>query len=95
MTIKTETVAKIAHLARIAMSDTELTEYASDLNNILDLVATIDAADTTNIEPLSDPLERQQRLREDTVTETCQREKFLKLAPQTEDGLFLVPQVIE
>jgi len=95
MSIEHNEVAKIAHLARIAITDTEISEYASDLNNILDLVATMETADTTAIAPLSDPLEREQRLREDKVTETNQREKLLKLAPQTEAGLFLVPQVIE
>lgn len=95
MSIKTEEVAKVAHLAKIAINDTELTAYASDLNNILDLVATMEQADTDNIEPLSDPLERSQRLRADIISESNQRDKLLQLAPKTEAGLFLVPQVIE
>lgn len=95
MTINKETVAKIAHLARIAIGDAELAEYSKDLSNILDLVATMDSADTENITPLADPLEREQRVREDIVTETNQRDKLLQNAPETENGLFTVPKVIE
>ena len=56
MSIKPEQVANVAHLARIAMNAKELDAYANDLNNILDLVAIMEQADTDNIEPLADPL---------------------------------------
>lgn len=89
-------VEKIAHLARLALTEEQIPKYASSLSNILDLVAHINEAQTDNIIPLAHPLEHlTQRMREDVITETNQRELFQEHAPETEAGLYLVPRVIE
>lgn len=61
----------------------------------MNLVEQMDAVDTENVSPMAHPQDAFQRLREDTVTEENQREHFQKNAPAVEDGLYLVPQVIE
>jgi aspartyl-tRNA(Asn)/glutamyl-tRNA(Gln) amidotransferase subunit C len=88
-------VRKIAHLARLAISDDEVEAYARDLSSILDLVAQMNTADANNVEPMSNPLEMVQRLREDKVVETDRRDHLMAGAPQAEAGLYLVPKVIE
>lgn len=88
-------VEKIAHLARLAISEADIPVYAHNLSSILHLVEQMNAVDTTGVEPMAHPLDMPQRLRADAVTETDQRELFQSLAPQTEAGLYLVPKVIE
>ena len=95
MTLERSDVAKIAHLARLAISEEEIADYTADLGNILDLVAQMDRVDTTQVEPMSHPLHMAQRLRPDVPTEPDQRERFQAIAPLTEEGLYLVPRVIE
>jgi aspartyl-tRNA(Asn)/glutamyl-tRNA(Gln) amidotransferase subunit C len=95
MSFERSDVEKIAHLARLAVSDDELESVTSDLANILHLVEQMDAVDTRGVEPMAHPLHMSQRLREDRVTETDQRDYFQSIAPMTEDGLYLVPKVIE
>ncbi len=69
--------------------------YARNLTDILAFVEQLNSVDTTGVEPLAHPLDATQRLRADEVTETNNREHFQKVAPETESGLYLVPQVIE
>lgn len=88
-------VAKIAHLARLAIAESDVPAYARNLSSILELVARMDAVDTTGVEPLAHPLDMVQRLRADEVTEVDRRDDFQSLAPQVEAGLYLVPRVIE
>ena len=95
MSLERDDVEKIAHLARLGIAEQDILEYARNLSNILDLVAQMDSVDTDNVEPMAHPMEMVQRLREDTVTETDQRDHFQQVAPQTENGLYLVPKVIE
>ncbi len=95
MSLQKEDIEKIAHLARLAISDDEVPEYAHNLSNILKLVEQMSAVNTEGVTPMAHPFDAQQRLRADVVTEENQREIFQKNAPQVEDGLFLVPQVIE
>jgi aspartyl-tRNA(Asn)/glutamyl-tRNA(Gln) amidotransferase subunit C len=95
MSLDAADVAKIAHLARLAVPDTALEHYARELSNILDLVEQMSAVDTTGVEPMAHPLHMAQRLRPDAVTEQDQREAFQAGAPATENGLYLVPKVIE
>ncbi|MBK1885366.1 MULTISPECIES: Asp-tRNA(Asn)/Glu-tRNA(Gln) amidotransferase subunit GatC [Marinobacter] len=95
MSISREDIEKVAVLARIRVDEAQISALESDLGNILNLVDELSAADTANIEPLSHPLDAVQRLRTDEVTETNQREAFQAIAPATEDGLYLVPRVIE
>mgnify|MGYP001005772888 CR=1 FL=1 len=75
--------------------DEEGSALETDLGNILDLVDQLGAADTDSVEPMAHPLNAVQRLRADEVTETNQREAFQAIAPATENGLYLVPRVIE
>jgi len=95
MSLEEQEVDKIAHLARLAIEEKDVPEYANNLSNILDLVEQLSTTDTTGIEPMSHPLELSQRLREDVVTEVDQREQLQENAPKVERGLFIVPQVIE
>ena len=95
MSLSTEEVKKIAYLARLAISDTEAQAYSASLSEIFDLVAQMEAVDTSGIEPMAHPQDIGQRLREDVVTATNEREKFQAIAPATEAGLYLVPQVLE
>ncbi|HHH39956.1 MAG TPA: Asp-tRNA(Asn)/Glu-tRNA(Gln) amidotransferase subunit GatC [Sedimenticola sp.] len=95
MSLDRSDVEKIAHLARLAVTAEELDTVAGDLSNILDLVEQMGSVDTTGVTPMAHPLQMSQRLREDRVTETNQRERFQSIAPATENGLYLVPQVIE
>ncbi|MFL1455833.1 Asp-tRNA(Asn)/Glu-tRNA(Gln) amidotransferase subunit GatC [Marinobacter sp. DUT-3] len=95
MTISRKDIEKVAVLARIRVDEEQVSALEKDLGNILDLVDQLGAADTDNVEPLAHPLDAVQRLRADEVTETNQREAFQAIAPATEDGLYLVPRVIE
>ncbi|MCW2267996.1 Glutamyl-tRNA(Gln) amidotransferase subunit C [compost metagenome] len=88
-------VEKIAHLARLGLNEGDLPRTTDALNSILGLVDQMQAVDTTGIEPLAHPLEASQRLRADVVTESNQRESYQAIAPATENGLYLVPKVIE
>ncbi len=95
MALDTSDVAKIAHLARLAVTDGELEHFSTELSSILDLVEQMSAIDTDGVEPMAHPLHMAQRLRSDQVTEANNRDPFQELAPQTEDGLYLVPKVVE
>lgn len=95
MSIEVDQVKKIARLASLNVDDADLQSYATNLSNILDMVEQMNAIDTTGVTPMSHPFDAVQRLREDVVTEVDRREAFQKIAPKTEDGLYLVPKVIE
>ena len=95
MSLKTEDVKNIAHLARLAISDDAVDNYARDLSNILDLVDQMNQVDTDDVQPMAHPMDVAQRLRPDEVTETNQRDKFQSIAPDVEAGLYRVPKVIE
>lgn len=95
MSLEKEDVEKIAHLARLGINAEDVTDYARNLSDILDLVEQMSAVDTAGVTPMAHPLDAQQRLRADEVTEENQRDQLQANAPQVEDGLFLVPQVIE
>jgi len=95
VTISREDIEKVAVLARIRLDEKQIPALEKDLGNILSLVDQLTAADTDNVEPLAHPLDAVQRLRPDEVTESNQREAFQAIAPATENGLYLVPRVIE
>lgn len=96
MPLERHEVEKIAHLARLTLSEAQIPFYASNLSKILDLVAHISETNTESILPMAHPLEAMvQRMRDDEVTETDQRELFQAIAPETAAGLYLVPKVIE
>jgi aspartyl-tRNA(Asn)/glutamyl-tRNA(Gln) amidotransferase subunit C len=95
MSLSTADVEKVARLARLAMTEQEIQTAQAQLSNIFGLIAEMQAVDTSGIKPMSHSQDLSQRLREDVVTEPNQREAFQAIAPQTEAGLYLVPQVIE
>jgi aspartyl-tRNA(Asn)/glutamyl-tRNA(Gln) amidotransferase subunit C len=95
MSLDRTDVAKIAHLARLAISDDEKDHYAADLSKILSLVEQMNAIDTAGVTPMAHPLDMVQHLRADEPTEPDRRELFQGIAPATEGGLYLVPKVIE
>lgn len=95
MSLSLEQVRRVAELARICISDTECDAVQNKLNNIFTLIEQMQAVDTQGVLPMAHALDLSQRLREDCVTETDQREHFQRLAPEVEAGLYLVPKVIE
>jgi aspartyl-tRNA(Asn)/glutamyl-tRNA(Gln) amidotransferase subunit C len=99
MELTPEQLRRIAHLARIDVSADDLARLGPELTGIFGLIEQLQAVDTAGIVPLSHPLavieELPLRLREDRVTETDRREANMANAPQAENGLFLVPRVIE
>jgi aspartyl-tRNA(Asn)/glutamyl-tRNA(Gln) amidotransferase subunit C len=95
MSLTNADVRKVARLARLEMNETEIETARSQLSGIFELIAEMQAVDTKGIAPMSHAQDVSQRLREDVVTETNERDAFQEIAPQVEDGLYLVPQVIE
>lgn len=90
-----EEVKKIAHLARLNLSQAELALYGPQLSSILEFIEQMNKVDTSKVEPLAHPLDLSQRLRHDAVNEPNLRDKYQQIAPQVEAGLYLVPKVIE
>ncbi len=95
MSIDAKGVEKLAQLARLDISEKDIAATTRSIGEVLKLVDQLQQLDTRQIEPLSHPLDAKQRLRADRVTETNQRDAFEALAPLCEDGLYLVPRVIE
>ena len=95
MSISRDKIEQVAWLARIQLEESEKEALESKLSDILGMVDQLQAADTDGITPMAHPLDATQRLRPDEVTETNQRERFQAVAPETKDGLYLVPRVVE
>jgi aspartyl-tRNA(Asn)/glutamyl-tRNA(Gln) amidotransferase subunit C len=93
--ISREDVKKLAKLARSAVSDAEVAHMQAELARIFALIEQMQAVDTPSILPMTHALEVTQRLREDAVTERDEREAFQAIAPAVQDGLYVVPKVIE
>ena len=96
MSLSRSDIDKIAHLARLELTETEIPVYVDSLSRIIDFVGELDRAQTAGTEPMAHPLPGLvQRLRPDEVLETDQHERYQRNAPQVEAGLYLVPKVIE
>lgn len=95
MTLSLSDIRRIARLARIEVSETEAQQNLVQLSGIFDLIEQMQAVNTQGIQPMSHSQDMVQRLREDKVTESDQHTLFQSIAPQTEDGYYLVPKVIE
>jgi aspartyl-tRNA(Asn)/glutamyl-tRNA(Gln) amidotransferase subunit C len=95
MSLSEDQIRRLAHLARIAVREDESATVTERLNRVLGLIDQLQAVDTDGIEPMSHALEVVQPLRPDAVTESDQRSLFQAAAPAVEDGLYLVPKVIE
>lgn len=95
MALDHKDIKSIANLARLAISDENIDKYKTELSSILELVEQMNAVNTDDVQPLAHPTDAIQRLRADVVTESNNREKFMANAPAQQDGLFLVPKVVE
>lgn len=95
MALDKKEVTKIAHLARLQVADTAIDAIGERLSSILGMIEQLQAAPTDGVEPMAHPTDAVQRLRPDVVTESNHRDDYQKIAPATQDGLYLVPQVIE
>ena len=95
MKIDDSLMQRIARLAMIGLTPEERSAANNDLEQILDMVEALQAVDTHSVQPLAHPLDLAQRLRPDEVTEENQREALQSVAPLTQDGLYLVPRVVE
>tara|TARA_B100000780_G_C20979375_1_gene391269 strand:+ start:98 stop:385 length:288 start_codon:yes stop_codon:yes gene_type:complete len=95
MALKNADIKKIAVLARLQVSDQETQDYANSISSILSLIEQMQQVTTDGVEPMSNPHDASQRLRADEVTCDNQRDAFIALAPAAEDGLYLVPKVLD
>ena len=99
MSLSDDQVRRLARLARIDIRPEESAAVIDRLNRVLGLIDQLKAVDTAGIEPMAHPLDAQlpegQRLRPDEVTETDQRELYQSVAPAVQEGLYLVPKVLE
>jgi len=95
MSLDLDQVRRIAHLARIEITDDEAQRSLAQLTDIFAMIERMQAVDTTGIEPMADPLGGSQRLRDDVVTEGDQRDAVMLNAPEQLNGLYIVPRVVE
>jgi len=95
MALTLDDVRRAAHLARIAVSDTEASAALAQLTQVFGIIEQMQAVDVSNIAPMAHAQDLVLRLREDVVTETVQRQANQAVAPEVEHGLYLVPKVIE
>jgi len=95
MSFSRQDVIKIAHLARLEVTEAEVVATTESLSRILGLIEQMNAVDTRDVAPMAHPQDAALRLRADQVTEPDQRDKFQQVAPAAEAGLYLVPKVIE
>lgn len=95
MSVTTRQLAEVATLARLQLEAEQAEPLTHAINEILSLVDQLQALDLQGIAPMAHPRDEVQRLRQDTVTETNQREAFQAVAPAADEGLYIVPPVIE
>ncbi len=95
MSLTEADVKRMAHLARIEITQAEVAPMLAQLSNIMGLVEQMQAVDTSGVAPMAHAQDLSLRLREDRVTEIDQHEAFQAVAPEVEAGLYLVPQVME
>ena len=95
MPLQAEAIEKLCELARLEVTDAEMSDFTGKLSRIVELVDQLQAVDTSGTEPLAHPLAMPQRLRNDAVTEPDEHERYQRNAAEVEAGLYLVPKVIE
>jgi len=95
MALDSTEVEKIAHLARLQINEADIAEVGLRISNILQMIDQMQDIDTSATQPMAHPFDASQRLRPDLVTESNQRDYYQQIAPATQDGLYLVPKVIE
>lgn len=95
MSVDAATVRRIAHLARIAIEDREVEHLQGELNSILQWVEQLNAVNVEGVEPMTSVTPMKLRMRQDEVTDGGDAARVLANAPQSEEGFFLVPKVVE
>jgi len=90
-----KTVTTISYLSRLKIDDQKEEKIVKDLDNIIEFVNQLDDVDTSNIEPLTNPLEKTAKTRTDKVTAKNLKDEFLEIAPSSNEDYFLVPRVVE
>jgi len=95
MKIDEKVIRDIAELAQLEVQDEAIPEYAEKMTAMLNLVEEMQTVPTAGVTPVSNPLDAVQRLREDIVTEQNHREEYQAIAPEVDQGLYLVPRVVE
>ncbi len=95
MALDADTLKRVAHLARLRLDTADLTQHEHSLNAILGLIDRLQSIDTRDVAAMAHPLDLDQPLRPDVVSESDQHQLYQRLAPAVEAGLYLVPRVIE
>nr|MBV6628337.1 Asp-tRNA(Asn)/Glu-tRNA(Gln) amidotransferase subunit GatC [Oceanococcus sp. HetDA_MAG_MS8] len=95
MSLAEQDLRRLARLARLEFTEADVPKYQSELNSILEMVDTLQTAQTEGVAPMAHPLDMTQPLRPDAVTEDNQRETLMAAAPEAQAGHFAVPRVIE
>lgn len=95
MSISRQDIEHIAHLARLDVSEDEIPAYTDKLDKIIGFIDTLDAAETGELVPMAHPLDMTQRLRADAVTAVNRRDDYQQNASEKQDGLYVVPRVVE
>lgn len=95
MSISRKDIEHIAHLARLEVAEADVAAYTDKLGRIIDFIDALDAADTGELVPMAHPLDMTQRLRADDVTAGNERDRYQQNARDTQDGLYIVPRVVE
>ncbi|MDG1910264.1 MAG: Asp-tRNA(Asn)/Glu-tRNA(Gln) amidotransferase subunit GatC [Pseudomonadales bacterium] len=95
MKIDNEVILNIAELAQLEVKDEMISQYADKMTAMLNLIEEMQSVNTENIEPVSNPLDAVQTMREDKVTEKDLRDEYQAIAPEVDSGLYLVPRVVE
>ncbi len=95
MSLSAADVRRIAHLSRLALSDDEIGHTHEQLNAVFDLIEQLKAVDTSGVEPMTHAQDMALRLRPDEVSEPDRRDLYQQTAPSVEQGLYLVPRVVE
>ena len=95
VSLSKEQVQHIALLARLSLDEKDIDDVVEKLSSIVDFVDQLQAAPTDDVVPMAHPMDMTQRLRADAVTESNERDKIQQNAPSVQDGLYLVPKVLE
>ena len=95
MSIDVNTAARVAKLARIKVEEADLPALADEFNNILGFIEQLNEVDVEGVEPMTSVTPQRLKRREDIVTDGDQAEKVIKNAPETREGFFAVPKVVE
>ena len=95
MSLSKEQVQHIATLARLSVDEKEIDDVVAKLSSIVDFVDQLQAAPTDDVVPMAHPMDMSQRLRADIVTEGNERDRIQQNAPSVQDGLYLVPRVLD